>query len=120
MQSQSIDNLTIGEAKQLAAIFNPPNPTKCTASTDAKLNEGLCICVMDKGFVYVGVLTIDSQAVTIANAKNIRRWGTTHGLGQLANNGPQEHTKMDDCGMVRCLSTELKHWIPCKGEAWNN
>lgn len=120
MQSQSIDNLTIGEAKQLAAIFNPQPPTKCTASTDAKLNEGLCICVMDKGFVYVGVLTIDSHTATIADAKNIRRWGTTAGLGQLANNGPQESTKMDEYGVVRCLLPELKHWIPCKGEAWNN
>ena len=107
-----INNLTIGQAKELAAMFAPfGNPQE--------LNEGLCICVMDKGFIYVGNLTIANGIVTIADAKNIRRWGTTNGLGQLAEQGAQADTKLDEYGTVRSLQSELKHWIKCKVSAWS-
>ena len=62
------------------------------------------IIVADRGWVFVGTITEDHEdgTVTIANAKNIRRWGTTSGLGQLVN-GPLAETKCDHYGTVRCL-----------------
>lgn len=59
------------------------------------------IIVADRGWVFVGdCVDNDDGSVTINNAKNIRRWGTTKGLGELSN-GPLSNTKTDDYGTVQ-------------------
>ena len=61
------------------------------------------IIVADRGWVFVGNCTDNEDgSVTIAPAINIRVWGTTKGLGELAN-GPLSGTKHDRYGTVRCL-----------------
>jgi hypothetical protein len=60
------------------------------------------IVVADRGWVFVGACDDnDDGTVTICNARNIRRWGTTTGLGELIN-GPLPETKHDKYGTVRC------------------
>jgi hypothetical protein len=79
---------------------------------------GYAIVVEDRGFVYVGNVTSDSEWCVITDAQNIRYWGTTNGLGQLQLNGPTEKTKLDACGTVRIphhalisiLDTEASKW----------
>ena len=58
------------------------------------------IVVVDKGFVYVGVVEIDPTGLTLRKAMNIRYWGTTKGLGELVN-GPTKNTKLDQVGTIR-------------------
>jgi len=58
------------------------------------------IVVLDRGFVYVGYTTIEKDFVVIRNAKNIRIWGTTKGLGELVS-GPTSSTKTDNVGTVK-------------------
>ena len=61
------------------------------------------IIVADRGWVFVGDCTDnDNGSVTIRNAKNIRRWGTSTGLGELSN-GPLSKTKTDDYGTVQTI-----------------
>jgi hypothetical protein len=61
------------------------------------------IIAADKGFVFVGMCEDqDDGSVIIRNAKNIRRWGTTKGLGELVS-GPTVSTKYDHYGTVRCI-----------------
>lgn len=44
----------------------------------------------------------ETDECTLTDAKVIRRWGTTQGLGQLAKKGPQTNTVLDPCcGVVR-------------------
>ena len=62
--------------------------------------NGFAIVVLDRGFVYVGDVTFDVDWCVIRNAKNIRIWGTTKGLGELVN-GPTSQTVLDDVGTVR-------------------
>ena len=112
----SIDNFTIGEAKQVASMFQPV----AKAVAEAGENHGLCIVVLDKGFVYVGTLITGAKFFTIDNAQCVRRWGTTKGLGQLALEGPQSSTRLDDACTVRALLCELKHFIICEVGAWKN
>lgn len=70
-------------------------------SVPARIGEKRII-VADKGFVFVGDCEdMPDGSVTIRNARNIRRWGTTSGLGQLAT-GPTPETKHDAYGTVRC------------------
>ena len=60
------------------------------------------IIIADKGFVFVGAcVDNDDKSVTITNARCIRRWGTTQGLGQLIG-GPTKDTIADPYGTVRC------------------
>ena len=42
---------------------------------------GTQIVVLDRGFVYVGKVTFQGDLLRIENARNIRGWGTTKGLG---------------------------------------
>ena len=61
------------------------------------------IIVADRGWVFVGACVDHSDgSVTITNAKNIRNWGTTKGLGELATGPVSGKTKYDDYGTVRC------------------
>ena len=72
----------------------------CVAQT-AEIGEKRII-VADRGWVFVGDCEDnDDGSVTIRKAKTIRRWGTTKGLGQLAN-GPTSQTVVDEGGTVRC------------------
>lgn len=61
------------------------------------------IIVADRGWVFVGNCEDHPDgSVTITNCKNIRKWGTTAGLGELVN-GPRPATVADNYGTVRCL-----------------
>jgi len=62
------------------------------------------IIVADRGWVFVGDCTDNEDgSVTIYNAKNIRRWGTSKGLGELVD-GPLPNTKTDDYGTVKTVA----------------
>jgi len=59
------------------------------------------IIVADRGWVFAGdCIDEDNGDVTIHNAQNIRKWGTSRGLGQLTN-GPLNNTVLDPYGTVR-------------------
>ena len=76
--------------------------------------SGQHIVVLDRGFVYVGDITVDDHYCHITNARNLRAWGTTNGLGELRN-GPLSGTKMDMVGEVIAPIKSVIHYIPCKG-----
>ena len=59
------------------------------------------IIVGDNGWVFAGsCIDNDDGTVTITNAKNIRRWGTSKGLGELIN-GVLPETQLDHYGTVK-------------------
>lgn len=117
---KEIDNLTIGEAKEIASLFSKSGSLDLTKPTGIVDQHGLCIAVLDNGFVYVGYVETDGKYCTIKEAKNIRRWGTTGGLGQLALQGVQPETKLDIAGTVKAPIGELKHLIICEESKWLN
>lgn len=75
------------------------------------------IAVLDRGFVYVGSVQIEGDFLIISNAKNIRLWGTTKGLGELVN-GPTSSTKTDHVGTVRVPMKALISLIDVVGSKW--
>ena len=74
------------------------------------------IAVLDRGFVFVGKVTVEGDFVKIEAARNIRRWGTTAGLGELAANGPTPNTKLDATGEVVAPLKSVIHFIKCTRE----
>lgn len=108
----NIDDLTIGQARELAAMF-----TQNVAPKTERIQHGLQIAVLDRGFVYIGDVVTDGEWCYIANAWNIRRWGTRNGLGELVN-GPLSETVLDRVGDVRMPMSALHHLIAVETAKW--
>lgn len=109
-----IDNLTIGEAKRLAALFG-----NVAAAPSAQVDHGLCIVIADRGFVFVGRVTTDDQWALIKNARCVRRWGTTNGLAELAALGPLSETKLDTPADTKISLRAVIGLIPCEASKWS-
>ena len=77
--------------------------------------EKFQIAVIEGGWVLVGdCLEIGGDLVSIMNAKCIRRWGTTKGLGQIAESGPTSSTVLDPVGEVLVPKKSIRFLITCK------
>ena len=100
----------LNELKELMAAI-VKTETQPTAPNTRDL--GTQIIVADRGFVYVGNVTLDGDFATVNNARNIRKWGTTNGLGELVN-GPTSSTIVDPCGTVLLPIKAIIHFISCK------
>jgi hypothetical protein len=77
------------------------------------------IVVLDRGFVYVGRVEQGADWLTIRNAKNIRVWGTTKGLGELVS-GPLKDTKLDAVGIVRAPMRAVISVIDASEASWKS
>jgi hypothetical protein len=71
---------------------------------------GFQIAILDNGFVYAGDCFTEDNFLLIANAKNIRQWGTTKGIGELKD-GITSKTILDDAGQVIVPISRLVHMI---------
>jgi hypothetical protein len=79
------------------------------------------IAVLDRGFVYVGRLAPQEDSMDafliLTNAKNIRVWGTTEGLGELVS-GPKKDTRLDNVGTIRVPLHALISLIDVEQAKW--
>ncbi len=76
------------------------------------------IVVLDRGFVYVGRPEQEDDFLVIKNAKNVRVWGTTKGLGELAMEGPKSGTRLDAVGTVRAPMRAVISIIDSDAAKW--
>jgi len=101
------------KTQQIAALITALLETNGETKAAPK-SLGQNIVVLDRGFVYVGDVTIEDDFVKITDAKNIRYWGTKNGLGELRD-GPKSETKLDVVGEVLAPMKSVIHFVPCKG-----
>lgn len=97
-------NITAAELKEITST----QPASCHPLSE---NMGQNIIVLDRGFVYVGNVVRNGDSYTATECKNIRRWGTTKGLGELVN-GPLAATLADAVGKIIFRANVLNHLIP--------
>jgi hypothetical protein len=76
------------------------------------------IVIAQRGWVFVGDVARDGDDVTISNAQNVRRWGTTKGLGEIAKNGPTPSTVLDDFGTVHLHALAIVAALDCEATKW--
>jgi hypothetical protein len=74
------------------------------------------IVIAQRGFVFAGECYEYGDYIVLHNAVNIRRWGTTKGLGELAEKGNLTNTKADGAGVVRLHKLAVVAMLDCKGE----
>ena len=79
------------------------------------------IVILQRGWVVVGDYSYDSKAneCLLENAAVIRVWGTTKGLGELAENGPLTSTKLDKCPNVRFHPLTVIARMDVAEDKWN-
>lgn len=71
------------------------------ASKKTEPSGEIKIVVLQRGWVLVGRFSKEGTQCKLSGASVIRNWGTTKGLGELAENGPLSSTKLDKCnGLV--------------------
>lgn len=78
----------------------------------------LQIVILERGFVLVGRAHIEGDWVITEDAAVIRRWGTTKGLGEIAQGGPTSKTIIDPLGTVRSPLTALIGLVECEASKW--
>ncbi len=76
------------------------------------------IVIVDGGWVLVGEAECGQKTVTLTNAKVVRVWGTTKGLGEIALGGPTPKTVLDNIGIVFIERAQIKFMIPCDDSKW--
>jgi hypothetical protein len=75
------------------------------------------IVIGQRGWVFVGAVHEDGEDIVITNARNIRIWGTSEGLGELVS-GPTDTTKADVYGTVRIPKLTVVARINVNEGAW--
>lgn len=109
----NIDDLTLGQIKNLKAIFGGPE-TCCSEEL------GTQICVLQRGWVVVGCLSKQGSQYSLKNGAVIRVWGTKKGLGELAMNGPTKDTTLDLISDSKFHELTLVLRMDCVESEWKN
>lgn len=74
------------------------------------------IIVVQSSWVFVGEPQVVGDMLVLTNAKNIRVWGTSSGLGELALRGKTKNTVLDEYGVVKVPIAAVLARIECQVE----
>jgi hypothetical protein len=89
------------------------------ASKPEAIDSPIKIVILQRGWVMVGRFEKKGDDCKLYDASVIRIWGTTKGLGEIAQNGPTSNTKLDKCfGVVEFDNLTKVATISCKEEVW--
>ncbi len=86
--------------------------------TEQNTEGAVRILIGQRGWVWVGRYVEYFDEVILSEARNIRRWGTSGGLGQLAEEGPQSNTVLDPAGTVRLHRLAVIATLDAKESVW--
>lgn len=105
--------------KELLPLAMSGNPVSNYSATTE--NKGTQIVVLQRGWVMVGRLERTGSECKLYDASVIRVWGTTKGLGEIAQSGPKPETKLDPCnGVVEFDYLTVVATISCDDKSWKN
>ncbi len=107
-----IDELTIGEAKELANLFG--------RSETKKIDGGIRIVVLQRGWVVVGRFSQVGHDCRLDDSAVVRIWGTSKGLPEIVK-GPIEGKTVLDKSPLPILFNELTivFMLQCEEKEWS-
>jgi len=77
------------------------------------------IVILQRGWVMIGKMERSGSECKLHQASVIRNWGTSKGLGELAQEGPKKDTKLDPCnGLVEFDYLTVVATICVNESAW--
>lgn len=78
------------------------------------------IVILPRGWNMIGYYSQEGTRCKLENASVIRRWGTTNGLGELAEKGKLKDTILDPCGLVEFHELTVIATIACREDVWKS
>jgi hypothetical protein len=93
------------------------------ADSVKRVSGDVKIIILQRGNVVAGRMSVDptdKDMRVLENAAVIRRWGTTKGLGQIAENGPTSSTVLDKAPPIRFHILTTIAIIDCEGTKWDS
>jgi hypothetical protein len=117
----NIDDLTIGEAKELAKMFGSNNSTAVNPSLNCMIGKKCIFRSYSSGVHFGELAEKDGKEVIIKNARRLWYWKTTNkgiSLSEVALTGLAKDSKV--CAAVDAIWLEAIEIIPCTKEAIKN
>ena len=106
------------EAKTLT--INGVEYIKKSEAVNAEYKGDIKIVILQRGWTMVGRFEKEGSECKLHNASVIRTWGTTNGLGELAESGKLTGTKLDKCyGVVQFDWLTVVATIACNESKWD-
>jgi len=91
------------------------------ASRPEAIDSDIKIVILQRGWILVGRFSRKGSDCKLEDASVIRNWGTTKGLGEIAQSGPTGSTKLDKCfGLVEFDYLTMVASIACKEDVWES
>jgi hypothetical protein len=81
-------------------------------------NDDYQIIIAERGWIYVRRVSREGDHIVIRDCQNVRRWGTSRGLGEIALSGPTADTVLDHYGVVRVHVLACCGQIECNQDVW--
>lgn len=78
------------------------------------------IVVLQRGWVAIGRFTQVKEQCHLTSAYIIRTFGTTKGLGELANEGQKTNTKLDKCADIHFHELTIVLRMDVDESKWNS
>lgn len=113
----NVDEITIGQARELSQMFGGSDTKMPSTATK---DHGVQIVALQRGWIVVGHVFQNGSDFRIENAAIVRRWGTTNGLGELAEQGPLAETVLDDCPAVMAHELTIVLRMSCDRDKWGD
>ena len=104
----NIDNLTIGEAKQIAAIFNA---TQAQSTPSPMIGRKCVVRACNAGVHFGTVSAHDGQQVVLTDARRIHYWEKAFTLSAVAKHGIGGDSRIS-CVVPEILLTDALELIP--------
>jgi hypothetical protein len=93
--------------------------TYVPADTVQEAKGDVKIVILQRGWVMVGRFERNGNDCKLHNSFNVRRWGTTQGLGELASKGKLSETVLDkNYGIVEFDYLTVVAMISCEEGKW--
>lgn len=88
-----IENCTLKQLKQIKNLFSSEEQSE-------EKYLGIRIVILQRGWVAIGKLYQKGLNCRLEKSSIIRKWGTSKGLGELANEGKKSETVLDYAGDI--------------------
>lgn len=112
-----INSLTVGQVKEIAGLAGClGSPVK--GNSEIPNNSSIRIVVLQRGWIVVGKVSQSGETILISNPSIIRNWGTTKGLGEIAEGGPTSKTVLDKCPDINAHALTVVLQMKCDETKW--
>ena len=82
------------------------------------MGKDIRIVILQRGWVMVGEFSRDGSQCFMRHASVVRRWGTSRGLGEIADGGPTKQTTLDGVPEVQFHELTVIATIRCAEDKW--